>query len=275
VRRPSLHHLTVLEASPFELTSIAAAIESPAICIFANLPRPEFQFPALDLSSRHEMASCLAATGTTISNVEFFWIEPEMAFDRFRRPMELGAFLRAKRIVVHIHDELIQRAVDNFGRLCDIADDFKLSVGLEFMRFTPGCDSLEKAVGIVRAAGRKNAGVAIDALHLARTGGTPAQVANLDRALIGYGQLCDAPEQMPKERQLYEAMEERMIPGTGALPIAELVAALPPDTDLDLEVPLKAMRLQGRTALERAQLAMSGAMRILESASGQTHNLPK
>jgi hypothetical protein len=47
-------------------------------------------------------------------------------------------------------------------------------------------------IGVVRAAARPNAGKLVDALHLARTGGVPADVLTAPAGLIRSAQLCDA-----------------------------------------------------------------------------------
>ena len=45
--------------------------------------------------------------------------------------------------------------------------------------------------GLVARAAHPNLAIGIDILHLVRSGGSPADVAALDRGLIGYAQLCD------------------------------------------------------------------------------------
>jgi sugar phosphate isomerase/epimerase len=98
--------------------------------------------------------------------------------------------------------------------------------------------------------------VLIDALHLQRAGGTPAEVAALPGRLLPYAQLCDGPFhpiRPPEDVALTEARTGRLLPGDGALPLPDLVAALPPDTDLAVEAPVAA--LAGRPPAEIARRA--------------------
>ena len=83
---------------------------------------------------------------------------------------------------------------------------------------------------------RSNLAIAIDALHLFRTGGTLDQLAALDPSTIGYAQLCDGPDFRRSNDYLAEAMH-RMIPGEGVFPLGDLVALLGPHVDIDIEVP--------------------------------------
>src|SRR5271156_5118242 len=95
-KRPlSLHHLTALEVSPFELVAIAAAIGCPSICIFTHCPAAGAVFPVLGRGGRAEMALRLDDAGISIANIEFFWVVPDTPLELYRAPMELGASLGA------------------------------------------------------------------------------------------------------------------------------------------------------------------------------------
>jgi hypothetical protein len=82
-------------------------------------------------------------------------------------------------------------------------------------------------------------------------------VAAVDVALFRYAQICDAVAEMPRPDDapalIREARTGRLLPGEGALPLAALVAALPPDLPLAVEAPCRATA--GRPALERARRA--------------------
>jgi hypothetical protein len=84
----------------------------------------------------------------------------------------------------------------------------------------------------------------------------PADVAALPRRLLPYVQLCDGPfdpVQPPEDVALTEARTGRLLPGDGALPLRDLVAALPRDADLAVEAPVAA--LAGRPPAEIARRA--------------------
>jgi sugar phosphate isomerase/epimerase len=124
--------------------------------------------------------------------------------------------------------------------------------------------SLDDAVAFIGASGCANAALCVDALHLARSGGTPAQVAALARSQLAYVQLCDAPELLPAGQTLLdEARGGREHPGEGGLPLRELVASLTPDVALSIEVAHQ--RDEKRSVRERARQAAAAAHRFLAS----------
>jgi sugar phosphate isomerase/epimerase len=106
---------------------------------------------------------------------------------------------------------------------------------LEFLPiFTIG--SLAAAVDLVQEVGRPNAGVLVDTLHLARSGGTAADLRTVPPRLLPYVQLADAPAAAPPADQLRdEALHGRLLPGDGALPLAAVLDAVP-DVPVSLEI---------------------------------------
>lgn len=106
---------------------------------------------------------------------------------------------------------------------------------LEFMAFTEVRTVLD-AIPIARQAG---SGLVIDALHVHRNGHLPATVREAlgDDPLPLYLQVCDTDRTMLGDDQLVdEARHGRLLPGTGILPLRDLLAALPGDTPVTVEV---------------------------------------
>lgn len=102
-------------------------------------------------------------------------------------------------------------------------------VVLEFMAFT-AVRTLADAVAMVEATGDDSIGVLVDALHLRRTGGSPALLDRIDPSRLPYIQLCDAPFAHPDggvDGMIHEARHSRLQPGLGELPLADLVRRAP------------------------------------------------
>jgi hypothetical protein len=74
------------------------------------------------------------------------------------------------------------------------------------------------------------------------------------------------------QQQLFEALNERMIPGTGEFPLHEFVAVLPPHLPIGIEVPLKSLKDKGVVPLERARLAVEASRQILADARAITRS---
>jgi len=272
IRPLALHQITAMEAGPVELVSIAAATGCQGVCIFTHSPRSplpgmttSFAFPVVDQGNRDAMLERLADTGITVGNIEFFPIQEGLDLQVYRDGLALGGELGAQRAVTHIHDPDDARAVDTLGRLCDMAAGYGITLGLEFMGLTPACNSVQRAAWFVGQVGRNNIGIGVDALHLARTGGTPAEVAELPAHLFVYAQICDGAGLSVTSDYLSEA-ENRKMPGDGDFPLRELIEALPLSTALDVEVPSTTLVARGVSALDRAREAVARA-RVLTDAA--------
>ena len=99
------------------------------------------------------------------------------------------------------------------------------------------------AAEIVGTSGASNGGVLIDNLHLSRSGSSIDDVKAMPIELFPYLQICDAPAQRPTDFAglLDEALNGRLCPGEGSLPIVELLKAIPA-VPLSFEVRSKFLR---------------------------------
>lgn len=129
---------------------------------------------------------------------------------------------------------------ESLAAVCDVAATYGLGVDIEFMGWRR-VDSLGEAIRVLEAAQVRNGGVLIDALHLARTGGSPADLKAVSPGLIRSVQICDAPAAGPCDEAgvIREARSGRLPPGEGELPLPELVAALPAEAAISVEVPVE------------------------------------
>jgi sugar phosphate isomerase/epimerase len=129
------------------------------------------------------------------------------------------------------------------------------------MRFMSIRD-LPQSLAVLDAVDRPNAGVLIDHLHLARTGGTVADVAAIDPGRLPYAQLCDAPATAPADIYV-EAIDGRLLLGEGELPIRELVAALPSHTALSMEIRSADLRSRFPDPVDRARRVLETSRHVL------------
>ena len=122
-----------------------------------------------------------------------------------------------------------QLVADRFGALCDRAATAGVSVVLEFLPIF-GIRNLGDALGVVQAVARPNAGVLVDTLHLARSGGSPDDLARMPRGLLPYIQVADAPASLADGSfggLVDEALHGRLLLGDGGLPLRDVLAAVP------------------------------------------------
>jgi len=255
----SLAHLTVLDTTPSELVTVAAAAGFRSIGIRLTAT-PSVGVPPYDMlhdgPMLRETLARLADTGVSVLDTEFLRFEPEHPVGVPEGFLEVSARLGAHHVLVMSAEPEEARTLERFGDLCDRAAAYGLGVGLEFAIYT-GVRTLAHAAGLIARSKRPNASVLIDALHFSRSGGLPAHVAGVDPALFRYAQICDAGPDMPRPDDtpalIREARTGRLLPGEGVLPLRGLVAALPPDLPLAIEAPCRATA--ELPALERAKRA--------------------
>jgi sugar phosphate isomerase/epimerase len=99
------------------------------------------------------------------------------------------------------------------------------------------------AAEIVATANVTNGGVLIDNLHLSRSGSSVEEVSGMPRELFPYLQICDASSTRPTDfgGLFDEALNGRLCPGEGSLPIGELLQVIP-NVPLSFEVRSKFLR---------------------------------
>jgi sugar phosphate isomerase/epimerase len=160
--------------------------------------------------------------------------------------LEAGAELGARLILAVSHDPDEGRTAAALGALAESAAGRGLGVALEFMGFTE-VKTAAAAARVVALASHPALGILADSLHLARSGGSAADLAGLP---LVAAQLCDGPAEGPStpEGLAAEARTARLMPGAGGLRLGGFVAALPSGVPVSLEVPSAA----GEDPMERA-----------------------
>jgi len=239
----SLAHLTVLDTTPPELVSVAAAAGFRTIGIRLTAT-PSVGVPPYDMLHEgpmlRETLARLADTGVRVLDTEFLRFEPAHPVGVPDGFLEVSARLGARYVLVMSAEPNEARTLERFGELCERAAAYSLEVCLEFAIYT-GVRTLAHAAEMVARSKRPNAFVLIDALHFSRSGGLPAHVAQVDPALLRYAQICDAGPDQPRPDDMASLIREartgRLLPGDGVLPLRELVAALPPGLPLAIEAP--------------------------------------
>ena len=215
-----------------------------------------------DAGLRRAFTAALAECGVSVSVGEGFLLMPGMDIQDFAPQVDAMAEIGAPVLNVIGVNPDPNGAADQLGAFAELAAARGLRTTIEFVPGTPFGD-LPAAVDIVRRVGRPDFAVLVDAMHLFRTGSTAADLDALDAALIGYVQICDVPWTSNLD-YADEARFERRAPGDGGLPLKDMIAALPMDIHLGLEVPMRAKAEAGVGPVERLRPAIE-TMRDLVS----------
>ncbi|HEY7813054.1 MAG TPA: TIM barrel protein [Nakamurella sp.] len=265
----SLSPLTILDAAPPDQVVAAATAGFDAVGIRVAPAADERVWPMLsDTPELRGTLARLADTGIGVLDVELIMLRPELDRSAVLAVLDAGHRLGARFVLTLGYDADEARLTDHFAWVCAEAADRNLRPGLEFMKYSP-VQTLAAAVRIVRAAGHPAGSVLVDALHLRRSGGTPADLVGVASELLPYGQLCDGPLDpvWPSDEDArLESRTGRLLPGDGEFGLTELVAALPAGGALSVEAPVAA--LAGLPPVERARRARAAADRVLSAATG-------
>lgn len=215
-----------------------------------------------DPALRRTMIAAMRDRDVSISLGEGMTIRPGSEIRDRVGDLALMAELGVPRVNTVSLDPDLNRSIDQFGALAEMAASFGMTTTVEP---SPGLTlgDLPTALDAVDQVGRPDFGLLIDTMHIVRSGTKPDDIARIDPGLIGYIQLSDAPLVSERSDYMEEAMFERMVPGTGELPLLELLAVLPRDRVIGLEAPLLSQARAGVGAHQRLGRCVDAARELL------------
>lgn len=272
IERLSIEPLSVMGLPPVEFVGLAADLGLRYVAIaLSAMPNP-YGYPPFslrdDLALRRETLAALRDRGVTVSLGDGFVLHPGMDMRDLAGDVAVMAELGAQRVNTVSFDPDLNRSVDQFGVLAEIAAEAGMETTLEFSTGLTVAD-LPTALDAVRAVGRPDFRLLIDTMHLVRSGSGPADVAALDPDSIGYVQLSDIPLVPTIPDYMEEACFERMVPGTGEAPLLEILDALPRDVVIGIEVPLRSQADAGIGPHERLGRCVDATRKLLAQLNGQ------
>lgn len=241
-RALSLAHLTLLELPPPQFITVAAQAGFDAVGLRLIAVTETTAGYALmdDPQMLRDTLRALKQTGLRVNDIEFVRLTPAFDPQKLIGFLQTGAELGAKYIVTAPYDPDLGRLADNLADFADLAAGFGLKPVLEFFPWTNVPD-FQTALQIVQASGASNIGVLVDTLHFDRSGSLLSDLAATDPALLPFIHLCDAPVHPPytQEALLHTARGARLIAGQGAIALRDILAQLPQDIAIAVEVPLE------------------------------------
>jgi len=180
----------------------------------------------------------LANSQLKVLDVLAFYLQPDSKIEQFLPALDLSAELGAQYVLVQGDDFKWSRLCESFGLFCDIAKSFKLGVAVEFVPSRP-LSTLGLAIKLLSEVKQQNAVICIDPLHLMRSGGQPIDLIGLETKLFPYAQISDgyiAPGEPDLTLLGRMPLGKRCLPGHGNLPLREILATLPFNIPLSVEV---------------------------------------
>ncbi len=268
----SLDHLTLFELTPPELVEVGADAGYAHVGLRLNPAAPpgERQHPMIgDTPMRRETLALMRDKGVAVFDFGVFRLKRGMDVAALEPVLETAAVLGAGHAVVNGDEPDPQVLAELLHRLCELGSRYGILMHLEATPWT-GVPDLASAVRVVQACGHAGARVMIDTLHVDRSHGTPADIAQLPRGLIEYVQVCDGSGPRPAdfETMIFQARNERAFPGEGNLDLAGMLCVLPEGLPLSLEAPVRSLATQ-LTPVERARRGRSAVDSLLAATAAR------
>ena len=223
-----------IDVAPADMVTVAHDAGWPAVGIW-------FDGKTWTDSTSREVRQRLDNSGVVALDIEPI-IPSEDGNDFAEQLTEAAAVIGAQNILFTSRLKDQARTTDRYQQVCEMARPHGIKVVCEFLPVFP-LNTLSMAAEIVATANVTNGGVLIDNLHLSRSGSSIEEVRAMPTGLFPYLQICDAPADRPTDfgGLLDEALNGRLCPGEGSLPIAELLRAVPA-VPLSFEVRSKFLR---------------------------------
>ena len=260
----SLGHPTLIDLSPPELVRVAARAGFDAVNFrITQLDGKDGALSLLaDTASVRETAAALADTGIALLDTEVIRIEPDTRAEDFSPLFEVSHRLGARYVVAVGMVGDVAAVAERFAELCAVAYPYGLKIVLEFMA-RGSIRTLDEARRVVTPVGSARGGILIDALHFYRSGAVVSELAAIDPDFFPYMQINDVEH----FRTLFTApapegvVWKKVLPGSGDLELAALMAALPAGIPVSVEVP--APGLAGADAEQYAVRALASTRAVL------------
>ena len=261
-----IEHQTALGLPPVELVALAAKLECPYLgIVLSTRPYNPHEYPPYslleDAALRRRMIAAMDDSGVSVFLGDGIVVYPDLDVREYERHLDVMAELGTAQVNTVSFDPDLARSVDDFARIADMAAARGMSTTVEFAPSLT-IKTLDAALDAVRQVGRTDFGLLIDTMHLIRAGNTAADLAAVDPSLIRHVQLSD--NTIRQRGALYrEDTIDRMVPGAGELPLAEILAAVPHDIPVGLEVPMLSRALAGESTEDSARRCVQGARALL------------
>ena len=249
----SLVHLTSSLTPPTELIKIAAQAGYDCVSLRGIPTRTSVKVDSVKESVTGNKPFALAddsellretkrtaeGEGVIINDVENARIFEGVDVRNYEQDLAAMAELGVKHVLTNIWTPDKAFYTEKFAELCELAQPYGIDINLEIVTWSavPG---IKEAAALLYETNCRNQGIVVDTIHFYRSGNVPEDLERLPGSWFRYIHMCDAPAEIPEGDELIRTgLEERLVPGTGAIDIKGIVDRLPAGIVRGIEIPNK------------------------------------
>ena len=244
----------VPDALPWDIPLIAhrAGFQSSGMWVDPNT--------TWDKNALNKTRDSLKKTEIQLIDVEVTWLENDDNLnDNHKLIIDVGLELSAKNILVVNRHNDYDKALNQFYKMCEYADN-NIRICLEFGEFTT-VKSLSKAIDFVNTINHPVAGILIDLMHINRS---DEKLPNLNNPLFPYIQGCDfyqSSKELSGDDYILAAIDDRCCLGQGDANKTEIVKVCDSKKDVSLEIRSKYLRDKFPDPYRRAEYILKNCLR--------------
>ncbi len=266
MRDLGIEFISVFGLPPVDFVHLAADLGCRYISIaLVGRPLNSLGYPAFSLKDdralRRQVLTAMDERGVSISLGEGMVIAPDADVSGLAFDLDVMAELGADQINTLSFDRDRNRTFDQLATLTELAAERGMGTTIEL---APGVTigDPDTLLAAIEHVGRPDLRLALDTMHWVRAGFGVAELRELGPEKIGYVQLSDTTLEPRLKSYLEEAMYERMTPGDGELPLAEILAAVPADVIVGLEIPMRSLAESGVGPMDRLRPCVAAARQL-------------
>lgn len=233
-------YLTLGDLDPFDMVAAAGAggFAEAGVRLTGHRPGDPWPFDPTDPAHVARMAKTARTAGVRLSNACTYRFTSDTDPADYAPVLAACAALGIETMIANAACPDQALVARDLAAVADLAAAHGMRIALEFIPVSTIPD-LSTALAVIEAAGRRNIGLVIDALHLARSGGEARDLAAVPPERLLILQLCDGPSAAlaSAEARRHEMRAGRLLPGEGAFDLAALLRAMPPSVEVEAEVP--------------------------------------
>lgn len=227
-RKFSLAYLTVPGVEALDQIHLAAEAGYDSVSL-RTIPMGQAGEPWNDLVGDPDLfkkiQQALKETGLPLLDIELVRVREDLPTD-YRAAFEKGAELGATDVLSSDWSKDENFAVEAFGKVCEQAAEFGLTVNLEY----PASSTIHNLAGVAALQEKvkaPNLKLFLDMLYVFWAQDTPEAIRAIAPERFGLIHLCDCPKDYYLVDRTETMRARREYPGLGAIPLVPILKALP------------------------------------------------